>query len=201
MATDFLEHEAEIEESEAEPTMGLGNRDTEEIRRRELRPRVTVERVVGALHGLEVLERHAVAEDLTHESRQFLLRLGEREIHAVASFVFSVISCGLPGMFSPKMAMRSRCISLVPPPKVRMCIERSMPRADRAAPRRASRRAGWPRAEDLDQQPHGLDVELGAVHLDGRGVGRVQRRATLPIHATRQLASLGTRAARAPAPG
>ena len=39
------------------------------------------ETVGGTLDRLQVLERHAVAEDLAREAGEILLRFGEREVH------------------------------------------------------------------------------------------------------------------------
>ena len=73
------------------------------------------------------------------------------------------------------MAMRSRWISLVPPPKVRMMIERAC-----ISSRPAMTAAGEPRvryaglADDLHQGADGPQVELRAEDLDRRRVSDVE---------------------------
>ena len=64
------------------------------------------------------------------------------------------------------MAMRSRWISLVPPPKVRISAPWNDPLepAGQRSAGRVRRQAGG-LAEDLGQQPVGLGEELGAEHL------------------------------------
>ncbi len=73
------------------------------------------------------------------------------------------------------MAIRSRWISLVPPPKVRITrlrgvhLEATGQDGVVVAPGQV---AGL--SHHLQQQPEGLHVELGAEDLDGRGVGHVE---------------------------
>ena len=73
------------------------------------------------------------------------------------------------------MAMMSRWTSLVPPPKVKMVWLRefcsSRPR-EHGSGRALRQVAGL--AHDLEQEPVGLQGELRAEHLGGRGVGRVE---------------------------
>src|SRR5262249_23340456 len=127
VGADLLQHHAKVEEAEAEPARRLRQRDPEQVRLRELLPRGQVVPVVGAIALLQVLEARAIFEDPRREAAQLLLFLGKGEVHVVGSLRLAIRRHrGLPGMFSPKMAIRSRCISLTPPPKVRMCIERSM---------------------------------------------------------------------------
>src|SRR3954451_20989184 len=84
----------------------------------ELLPQRPVEhRPALLLQLLEMRVRRPVHEDLASESTQRLLVVGQREVH------------GYPyrsdrGILRPKMAMRSRWISLVPPPKVRISVPR-----------------------------------------------------------------------------
>ena len=133
---------------------------------------------------------------------QLLLLFGEGEVHWSRSCL-DRLSGGMPGMPSPKIAIRSRCISLVPPPKVRMCMLAQYglePAAQHRAGRVALHRCDW--SEDLHEQAERLQVELGAEHLDGRRVGRVERRR--PASRRRRPSSwraAGTRAWRAPGRG
>src|SRR5207245_2293445 len=119
---DLPQEHAEVEEAEAEPAGRLGRRDAEQVRLRELGPGGAVIPVVGTVALLQMLEPGAVLEDPRREPMQLLLRLGEGKVHVVAP----PPQRGLPGMPSPKIAIRSRCISLVPPPNVRMCMPRSI---------------------------------------------------------------------------
>ena len=92
------------------------------------------------------------------------------------------------------MAMRSRCSSLVPPPKVSTCRPRSRltRRPCSTASGEPSRTlATGPRISSSLPQP--LHVELGAEHLDRRGGGRVEVVAVLgvpghlPVHEPQHL--------------
>ena len=74
-AADLAQEHAEVEEAEAEPAGRLGQRDAEQVRLRELGPRVAVVPVVGAVAFLQVLEPGAVLEDPRREPAQLLLRL------------------------------------------------------------------------------------------------------------------------------
>ena len=162
-------------------------RDAEQVRLGELAPGVAVVPVVGEVARLQVRERHAVVEDLPGEALQLLLLFGECEVHRVR---FVSYRGGLPGMPSPKIAIRSRCISLVPPPNVRMCIERSIrsTRPRSTAPGESPESVAWS-PHDLHQQPRGLHVELGAEHLDRSTRRPGSTRAPLcASHATFQFA-------------
>ena len=170
------------------PPTTLGQRDAEQVRLGELGPRVAVEpvrRCRRARAGAPSV--HAVGEDLAGQALELVLLFGEGEVHR-RSPVSRRHSAGEPGMLRPKMAMRSRCISLVPPPKVRMCMLRvrasSRPLSTDFGRAELHRRR---RAEDLHEEPERLQVELGAEHLDRRRVRRV--RAAHPARAGRRPAS------------
>ena len=61
---------------------------------------------------------------------------------------------GLPGMPSPKIVIRSRCISFVPPPNVRMCIERNMrsTRPRTTAPGESPESGAWSRITSISKR-------------------------------------------------
>ena len=102
--------------------------------------------VVGAVALLQVLQRHAVLEDARRERRASSCCSSERAKSMRRRLLAS--HRGLPGMFSPKIAIRSRCISLVPPPKVRMCIDAQHaldPAREHRAGRVALRAVAWSR--------------------------------------------------------
>ena len=198
VAADLAQHHAEVEEAEAEAAGRLRQRDAEQVRLRELaatwRGR-TSRRSGRAPSGAG---GPCGPRGCGPRGRAAPLGLGEGEVHRACSSG-SVDQRGLPGMLSPKIEIRSRCISLVPPPNVRMCID-AQHALDPAAQHRAGRVALQRRlvAHDLHQQARGFHVELGAVHLDRRRVGRVQR-ARRSARATRPASSRasGTRAWRA----
>ena len=73
-----------------------------------------------ALDLADALVRRLVGEDLLREVGDRLLLVTEREVHGCRSFRRSVRSAACAGRPSPNMPIRSRCTSLVPPPKVRM---------------------------------------------------------------------------------
>ena len=95
----------------------LGQADAEEPGVGEGLPGPAVEPVVGRLDLGEALVRDQVLEDLGREVAQRRLVLVEREVergfaHAVVAHLIGL------GILRPNTEMRSRCTSLVPPPKV-----------------------------------------------------------------------------------
>ena len=81
-ATDLAQHEAQIEEAEAEPAGRLRERDAEQVRLGELGPRVPVVPLLGEVARLQVREAHPVLEDLSGQALQLFLRFGECEVHS-----------------------------------------------------------------------------------------------------------------------
>jgi hypothetical protein len=66
-AAQLLEQHAQLEEAHPHAAVGLGHRDAEQVRVRELRPERGVEPGSVALGCLETLGRHLGAEDLGRE--------------------------------------------------------------------------------------------------------------------------------------
>src|SRR5262249_14406223 len=108
--TDLFEHDARLEEAEAAAAHRLGHRDADDAGLRERLPQVAVEAVVLGDDLLRALERGGVGEDLGREVAEILLVGGEGEVHQRSAL----------GKPSVNWEIRSRCISLTPPPKVRM---------------------------------------------------------------------------------
>ena len=115
-ATDLLEHDARLEEPESRAAGRLGDRDAHDPGIGKCGPQVPVEAVVVGEHALHAFEPGGVGEDLGHEIAEILLVGGEGEIHQRSAL----------GRPSVNWEIRSRCISLTPPPKVRM-IEPRVP--------------------------------------------------------------------------
>ena len=103
--------------------MLLGHGGAENAEFRELGPQVRVEaRAVGPFELAQALVGGSVAEHLTGQVADRLLLLAEGEVHVVSSSrpvpdAQLRIARGRP---MPNMPIRSRWISLVPPPKVRI---------------------------------------------------------------------------------
>ena len=114
--TDLLEHDARLEEAEPGATGRLGDRDAHDPGVGERGPEVRVVAIVVGDDALDPLERGRVGQDLRRELAEVLLVGSEREIHQRSAL----------GRPSVNWEIRSRCISLTPPPKVRM-IEPRVP--------------------------------------------------------------------------
>ena len=110
-ASDLLEHEGGLQDAEAAAADILGEGDPDQSRLGQLGPQVAVEPLGRGLDLLQALVGDLVAQDLGGQLLDLLLLLAEREVHYK-----------LLGILRPKTAMRSRCTSLVPPPKVRISV-------------------------------------------------------------------------------
>src|SRR5262249_54955503 len=114
---DLLEDRRDLEEAEARAAVRLGHRRGEQPRLGERLPQLAVE-----AHATALLERaHAlvageVVENLAGELCDRLLVVGKREVHVVLQNYMR----GMRGKPRPNRSMRSRWISFVPPPKVRI---------------------------------------------------------------------------------
>ena len=95
-APDFLEEDAELEESEAAPPDRRGQGYPEEVRLGELGPELVIEPVGALLDLLQTVVRGVVAENLPGEVAQRLLLLGEREVHRPTLSAGSGASSGPP---------------------------------------------------------------------------------------------------------
>jgi hypothetical protein len=116
-AAHLLHDPRHLQEAQTGPAVGFGNRDAEQARLGELLPQGAVEaRPFAALDLLLALVGRALAQDLGGEVENLLLLFGVGEIHARGSDQ----KRGARGKPRPKRLIRSRWISLVPPPKVRI---------------------------------------------------------------------------------
>src|SRR5207249_1022058 len=114
-AADLLEDRRHLEETEARAAVLFGHRDAEQPRIGGGAPELAVEAQAPTLLDRALLFVAAlVGEDLRREVADRLLIFGEREVHGV----LAGYTRGTRGRPRPNKPIRSRWISLVPPPKV-----------------------------------------------------------------------------------
>src|SRR5262249_24002678 len=113
-AADLFEDDARLEEAEPGTTHRLRQGDADDPGIGERGPQVAVEAVAVGDDLLRAFERGVVAQDLGRELAEILLVGGEGEVHQRSAL----------GKPSVNWEIRSRCISLTPPPKVRMIAPR-----------------------------------------------------------------------------